>query len=86
MMLCRKGCGACCIAISISSAIPGMPHGKKPGVRCKNLLDDNTCSIHNKPEFPTVCTNLKPSLEMCGETDAHAFEYLKNLEEITKPD
>jgi Fe-S-cluster containining protein len=25
---CRLGCGACCIAPSISSAIPGMPKGK----------------------------------------------------------
>lgn len=25
---CRPGCGACCIAPSISSPIPGMPEGK----------------------------------------------------------
>ncbi|MGI5837047.1 MAG: YkgJ family cysteine cluster protein, partial [Chloroflexota bacterium] len=24
-MKCRIGCGACCIAISISSPVPGMP-------------------------------------------------------------
>jgi uncharacterized protein len=63
-----------------------MSQGKKPGVRCINLLSDNTCSIHDKPEYPSVCGNLKPSLEMCGKSDSHAFEYLKNLEEITKPD
>ncbi|HFY5777145.1 TPA: YkgJ family cysteine cluster protein, partial [Salmonella enterica subsp. enterica serovar Typhimurium] len=27
-MDCRSGCGACCIAPSISSPIPGMPYGK----------------------------------------------------------
>ncbi|HNV09555.1 MAG TPA: YkgJ family cysteine cluster protein, partial [Dokdonella sp.] len=27
-MSCRSGCGACCIAPSISSPIPGMPNGK----------------------------------------------------------
>jgi hypothetical protein len=30
---CRPDCGACCIAPSISSPIPGMPHGKPAGVR-----------------------------------------------------
>lgn len=29
---CRPGCGACCIAPSISSPIPGMPEGKAAGV------------------------------------------------------
>jgi Fe-S-cluster containining protein len=28
VLACRSGCGACCIAPSISSAIPGMPQGK----------------------------------------------------------
>jgi Fe-S-cluster containining protein len=32
-MNCRLGCGACCIAPSISSPIPGMPQGKPAGVR-----------------------------------------------------
>ncbi|NBX68342.1 MAG: YkgJ family cysteine cluster protein, partial [Proteobacteria bacterium] len=36
-MECRIGCGACCIAPSISSPLPGMPHGKPAGVRCVNL-------------------------------------------------
>ncbi|MCR3872443.1 YkgJ family cysteine cluster protein, partial [Pseudomonas aeruginosa] len=27
-MQCRAGCGACCIAPSISSPLPGMPAGK----------------------------------------------------------
>ena len=31
-MDCRAGCGACCIALSISSPIPGMPAGKPAGI------------------------------------------------------
>ena len=27
-MDCRPGCGACCIAPSINTPLPGMPHGK----------------------------------------------------------
>ena len=34
---CRPRCGACCTAPSISSPIPGMPHGKPAGVRCIQL-------------------------------------------------
>jgi Fe-S-cluster containining protein len=29
---CRAGCGACCIALSISSPIPGMPDGNIEGL------------------------------------------------------
>ena len=32
-MDCRRNCGACCIAPSITSPIPGMPQGKPAGVR-----------------------------------------------------
>ncbi|MFA5729570.1 MAG: YkgJ family cysteine cluster protein, partial [Candidatus Neomarinimicrobiota bacterium] len=67
-MKCRKGCGACCIAISISSPLPGMPNGKLAGVRCIHLTEENYCKIHNQPDFPAVCRNLKPSVEMCGST------------------
>ena len=31
-LACRDGCGACCIAPSISSPIPDMPAGKPAGV------------------------------------------------------
>ena len=44
-MECRAGCGACCTAPSISSPIPGMPHGKPAGVRCVQLSDDNLCLL-----------------------------------------
>ena len=44
-MKCREGCGACCIAPSISSPIPGMPHGKVAGERCLQLSAENLCNI-----------------------------------------
>ena len=37
-MECRSSCGACCIAPSINSPIPGMPHGKPAGVRTHMLV------------------------------------------------
>jgi Fe-S-cluster containining protein len=85
-MECRIGCGACCIAISISSPIPGMPHGKPAGVRCVQLSDDNRCLIFGRPERPAACIALRPSAEMCGATTAEALVYLTWLEEITRPD
>jgi Fe-S-cluster containining protein len=82
-MKCRVGCGACCIALSISSPIPGMPFGKRAGVRCIQLAEDNTCKIYGSPERPQVCSNLRPSREMCGSNFREAYAYLTYLEEVT---
>lgn len=82
-MDCRIGCGACCIALSISSPIPGMPNGKPAGVRCIHLTEDNRCSIYE--QRPEVCRRLKPSREMCGETTEEAMRYLTELERLTQP-
>jgi Fe-S-cluster containining protein len=82
---CRVGCAACCIELSISSPIPGMPGGKPAGARCVQLTDDNRCALFGRPERPAVCVNLQPSLEMCGTSDAHAFAYLAWLEQATAP-
>ncbi len=84
-MDCRAGCGACCIAPSISSAIPGMPNGKPAGVRCVQLTDDNRCKLFGKPERPAVCTSLRPNEEMCGQNAEQAYAYLIRLEAITAP-
>lgn len=84
-MECRVGCGACCIAPSISSPIPGMPEGKPAGVRCVQLTTDNKCMLFGKPERPLVCSNLKPSREMCGLLDGDAFSFLSYLERATRP-
>ena len=82
---CRPGCGACCIAPSISSPIPGMPGGKPAGVRCVQLTDDNRCRLFGQPERPVVCVQLRPSGEMCGETANEALAYLDALELATRP-
>jgi Fe-S-cluster containining protein len=80
---CRAGCGACCIAPSISSPIPGMPSGKPAGVRCVQLDEQNWCKIFGRPERPAVCASLQPSREMCGNTNTDAMVYLSRLEELT---
>ena len=85
-MNCRSGCGACCIAISISSAIPGMPDGKAAGERCAQLGDDNGCLIFTDPRRPAICARLTPGLEMCGETREYALQFLGELERCTAPD
>jgi Fe-S-cluster containining protein len=83
-MKCRELCGACCIAPSISSPIPGMPHGKKAGERCIQLNEKNQCKIFNDISRPRVCSSLKPSKEMCGRNFDEAMGYLSNLEILTK--
>ena len=82
-MECRIGCAACCIVVSISSPIPGMPNGKPAGVRCVQLTDDNKCKLFGKKGRPAVCINFKPSQEMCGNTTEEAITYLENLEKET---
>ncbi|GLQ91364.1 YkgJ family cysteine cluster protein [Dyella acidisoli] len=82
-MQCRVGCGACCIAPSITSPIPGMPHGKPAGVRCVQLTDDNHCAIFGDPLRPVVCASLKPEPVMCGASREHALTWLKALERMT---
>lgn len=84
-MNCRPGCGACCIAPSISSAIPGMPQGKPAGVRCVQLDEANACRIFGQPGRPAVCGQLMPSVEMCGKDAASAHGYLQWLEHVTNP-
>ncbi|MCC3375679.1 YkgJ family cysteine cluster protein [Cohnella sp. REN36] len=84
-MSCRPGCGACCIVVSISSPIPGMPAGKPAGVRCVQLTNDNRCRLFGKPERPAVCGSLEASPDMCGTRDEEAFAYLAELERLTAP-
>ena len=84
-MECRVGCGACCIALSISSPIPGMPNGKPAGIRCVQLTPDNRCQIFGQPDRPEVCNRLRPNEEMCGENAGQAFTYLIELERLTSP-
>lgn len=84
-MECRIGCGACCIAPSISSPIPGMPQGKPAGVRCLQLSPENRCLLFGDPRRPLVCSTLLPNPEMCRDTDAAALAGLIQLEALTRP-
>lgn len=82
-MQCRLGCGACCIAPSITSPIPGMPQGKPAGVRCIQLDERNLCKIFGQPGRPAVCSDFKPDPDICGSTDAVALNVLTELEAAT---
>ncbi|MEW6765133.1 MAG: YkgJ family cysteine cluster protein [Pseudomonadota bacterium] len=84
-MICRPHCAACCIAPSISSPIPGMPHGKPAGVRCVQLDAEDRCMIFGRPERPAVCGSLQPSESMCGGSREHALRFLGWLEDATAP-
>ncbi|MDR5770935.1 YkgJ family cysteine cluster protein [Caballeronia sp. LP006] len=82
---CREGCGACCIAPSITSPIPGMPNGKPAGERCVQLGDDLRCAIFGDPRRPACCGGLQASAEMCGETREFALAWIAKLEVATQP-
>ena len=84
-MDCRVGCGACCIALSISSAIPGMPRGKPSGVPCVQLTVDHRCRLFGHPDRPVVCVRLRPDEEMCGQNRKEALAWLYELEGLTSP-
>ena len=84
-MECREGCGACCIAPSITSPIRGMPGGKPAGVRCIHLDGANRCLLFGKDERPAVCRELKPSREMCGASRDEALAQMERLEVLTRP-
>jgi Fe-S-cluster containining protein len=84
-MECRAGCGACCVAPSISSPIPGMPGGKPAGVRCTQLADDFRCGVFGEVTRPRCCSGLQASVEMCGSRREEAMAYLVSLETATRP-
>jgi len=84
-MECRVGCAACCIAPSISSSIPGMEGGKPAGARCVQLSDDNRCGIFGSDRRPAVCSSLRPSNEMCGNSANEAMLILTGWEQDTRP-
>lgn len=83
-MQCRAGCGACCIAPSISSPIPGMPNGKPAGVRCIHLTTDYLCGIFTDPGRPLVCDQFQADPAVCGESRPEALRLLGWLEENTR--
>ncbi|TKB55045.1 YkgJ family cysteine cluster protein [Ferrimonas aestuarii] len=76
-MECRLGCGACCIAPSISSL------NKPAGERCRHLDDNNLCQVFGKPERPQVCSDFKACDWVCGNSNEFAMRTLTELEQIT---
>ncbi len=84
-MHCRAGCGACCIAPSISSSIPGMAQGKPAGLACVQLQPDFRCALFGSPERPRVCASLRATLAMCGTSREDALGRLAALEVATSP-
>lgn len=78
---CRM-CGACCIAQSISSIIPGTSQGKPAGTRCIHLSPENSCRIYN--ERPQVCRDFSATVELCGSSFSEAMANLAWLEDKTK--
>ena len=83
-MECRVGCGACCIATSISSPIPGMPEGKPAGVRCLHLTDNYRCALFGRPERPVICSAFQAEPDICGSSREEALERIRRLEELTR--
>ncbi|MFT7559176.1 MAG: hypothetical protein ACI93R_001081 [Flavobacteriales bacterium] len=85
-MECRSQCGACCIAPSITQAIPGMPDGKKAGEYCINL-DINTlaCRIWGSEEYPDLCRKFLPCELFCGTNQSQALSIIARVEIETQP-
>ena len=84
-MDCRPRCGACCIAPSIASPIPGMPHGKPAGIPCVQLDDELNCRLFGRPDRPAFCASLRPQPDMCGASREEAIETLMLLDIATQP-
>lgn len=82
-MECRAGCGACCIAPSISSPIPGLPNGKAAGERCPHLTAEYMCAIFASPERPSVCSGFAAADYVCGSSREEAIRLIGWLEQAT---
>lgn len=82
-MDCRPGCGACCIAPSISSPIPGMPNGKPAGERCLHLSVEMLCALFGLPGRPDVCGQFKADLDVCGSSQDEAIRLIGWWEQAT---
>ena len=82
-MECRAGCGACCIAPSISSPIPGLPNGKAAGERCPHLTAEFLCAIFGRPERPSVCSGFAAAVYVCGSSREEAIRLIGWLEQVT---
>ncbi|HOE05687.1 MAG TPA: hypothetical protein PLZ52_10745 [Bacteroidales bacterium] len=77
---CRSGCAACCIGLSISSPIPGMPQGKRAGEWCIHLTPDLLCDLIDSPTRPEVCINFNFDPIICGSNREEALRIMAELE------
>jgi len=84
-MACRAGCGACCIAPSITTPMPGMPYGKPAGVPCQHLDAAHRCRLFASPSRPAFCAGLQPAPDLCGADRAEALRRIAHLETLTRP-
>ncbi len=84
VMACRPGCGACCIAPSISTPIPNMPEGKPAGVPCVHLDEQYRCRIFGSPERPAVCADFTADRSVCGHSRDEALLHIIELEQLTQ--
>ena len=85
-MECRKGCAACCIAPSVSQAIPGMPTGKAAGEACINLdIKSMQCRIWQQDNYPELCRKFNAEIDICGDSREFALETITILERNTRP-
>ena len=84
-MECRKGCGACCIAPSISSPLPELPFGKMPGDRCLHLNDMLQCSLIDDESRPDACSRFSADEACCGSNRFEALQILRRLESDSSP-
>ena len=83
-MQCRAGCGACCIAPSISSPLPQMPTGKPAGTPCLHLDENFLCRLFGHAQRPEVCERFQAGEEWCGESREEALQRLAWLEQQTR--
>ncbi len=79
-MECRPNCGACCIAVSISSPLPGMPYGKPAGIKCIHLTEDYRCALYGSKLRPEVCREFRPDPMICGSNREEAMNIMERLE------
>ena len=84
-MNCREGCGACCVAPSISQPLPGMPAGKPAGVRCLHLDSQLRCALFDDPRRPALCAAFLPELAVCGNSREEAMQLIGALELASRP-
>ncbi|MGV8916628.1 MAG: YkgJ family cysteine cluster protein [Pseudomonas sp.] len=82
-MDCRPDCGACCIAPSISSPIPGMPNGKAAGERCLHLSVELLCGLFGQSVRPLVCSAFTANADVCGSNQADAIRLIGWWEQAT---